>query len=132
MHELYELKEKLLSELAGYSENGKFSEDDAENIKNLSGAVDHLCNIIMDFEDEYSNEYREGGRGGGSNRASRQGGSSNARGNGRRNPRRAYRERYSRDEAVDEMADVIRDGMNSMPDELRKDAQRLLNKLESM
>ena len=70
MHRLYDLKEKLINELEGYSENGKFSKEDAESIKNLSGAVDHLCNIIEGYEEEgYSSNmtggtsYARGGRG---------------------------------------------------------------------
>lgn len=149
MHELYELKEKLIKELADYSENGKFSEDDAENIKNLSGAIDHLCNIIMDYEDEYSNaggSYARGG-GGGGNRGggrSREGGrsyegsyegGSYARGRGRGARRdsmgRYSREQgYSRAEAMDDMADDIRAAMPTLPEDLKRDAQRFLSKLE--
>lgn len=74
MHELYELKEKLMKELTEFSENGKFSKENIETIKYLSSAIDHLCNIIMDMEEEYSMEggmmggsssYARGGRGGG-------------------------------------------------------------------
>ena len=145
MHELYELKEKLLKELGDYSENGKFSKEDAENIKNLSGAIDHLCNIVMDMESEYSNEYggNSNARGGGGNRggggrSNRGGGSSYARGGqGRRgNVRRDSMGRYSReggysyDEAIDDMTMTIRENMQELPENLKRDARRFLKKLE--
>lgn len=98
MHELYELKEKLMRELEDYSKNGKFSKDDVEAIKYITSAIDHICNIIEN-EDEYSNtgmmgggpySYADGGRGG--NRGNR--GRSYARGRGR-NARRDSMGRYS-------------------------------------
>lgn len=62
MHKLYELKEKLMDELEDYTENGKFSKDNVEEIKYLSSAIDHICNIIEKAdEEEYSmrgNSYR--------------------------------------------------------------------------
>lgn len=65
MNKLYELKEKLMKELEEYSENGKFSREDAESIKYIASAIDHICNIAeRDEEEEYSQ--RGGGR---SNRA---------------------------------------------------------------
>lgn len=69
MHKLYELKEKLMDELEDYTENGKFSKDNVEEIKYLSSAIDHICNILEKAdEEEYSmrgNSYR-GYRGGNS------------------------------------------------------------------
>ena len=69
MHKLYELKDKLMDELEDYTENGKFSKDNVEEIKYLSSAIDHICNILEKAdEEEYSmrgNSYR-GYRGGNS------------------------------------------------------------------
>lgn len=148
MHEIYELKEKLLDELGDYAQNGKFSEDDAKNIKNLAGAVDHICNILMDAEEEeYSGEmggmsYQRGGQGGnrgGSYRGSYEGGSY-ARGNGRGRGSRAQRDsmgRYSSERGYSrdpqEMAEQLRDLMEDAPDEtVRRDIERLLRKVEQM
>lgn len=39
---------------------------------------------------------------------------------------------YSRDEAIDDMAEDIRAAMPTMPEELKRDAQRFLSKLEQM
>lgn len=59
MHKLYEIKEKLMDELESYADNGKITPTAAEEIKVLSSAVDHICNICKDVEeDEYS--MREG------------------------------------------------------------------------
>ena len=65
MHKLYELKDKLMNELEDYSENGKFSKDDAENIKALSASIEHICNIC-ESEDEggYSGRMYPDGMGG--------------------------------------------------------------------
>lgn len=98
MHKLYELKEKLMRELEDYSENGKFSKEDVEAIKYITSAIDHICNIVENADEEYSmamdgGSYAEGGRGGRSYR-SYAGGRSNARGRGR-NARRDSMGRYS-------------------------------------
>lgn len=156
MHEIYELKMKLLDELGDYAQNGKFSEDDAKNIKNLAGAVDHICNILMDAEEEYSGEmggmsYQRGGQGGGrggqggssnrggSYRGSYEGGGSYARnGRGRgSNARRDSMGRYSSERGYSrdpqEMADRLRDLMEDAPNEnVRRDIERLMRTVEQM
>lgn len=114
MHELMELKEKLIRELEEYSQNGKFSKEDIETIKYMASAVDHLCNIV-DGED-YSHRSRDG--------MSRY---SYARG---RNARRDSMGRYSRTEGVDELIDNVRSMMNDLPQNLQQDAQRFIQKLE--
>lgn len=153
MHELYELKEKLMKELSEYSQNGKFSKEDAEVIKYLASAIDHICNIVMDMEEEeYSNEYRysreqgggnRGGQGGGSYRGgqggnSRTGGSyaggrrySYARGRGR-NARRDSMGRYSRDGGVEELSQTLGEMMGELPEEVKRDAEKLMIKLDEM
>lgn len=45
MHELYELKEKLMDELTEYAKHGKFSREDVETVKYIASAIDHICNI---------------------------------------------------------------------------------------
>lgn len=136
MHELYELKEKLIKELEDYAQNGKFSKEDVESIKYMASAVDHLCNIMEGAEeysqrDGYGRNYtyeRMGNRGGGSYR-SYEGGNSYARGRGR-NARRDSMGRYSNAEGVDELVDTVKSMMQDLPQHLQTDAQRFIQKLE--
>lgn len=130
MHELYELKDKLMAELEAYNENGKFSKDDAEAIKALSASIEHICNIVDYGEDEeYSSRsyadgmggsYARGGRGGRGG-YSREGGSyrggSYARG---RSGRRDSMGRYSRDDGMEDIETV------------KAEARKLVEKLEQM
>lgn len=130
MHELHELKEKLVRELEDYAQNGKFNKEDVEVIKYMASAVDHLCNIVERAdEEEYSrqgdvsrNYSYDRNRGGGSYR-------SYARGRGR-NARRDSMGRYSRAEGVEEMVETVRDMMQELPQNLQMDAQRFVQKLE--
>lgn len=127
MHELMELKEKLIKELEDYSQNGKFSKEDVEVIKYMASAVDHLCNIV-EGEDEYS---RRGGyeRGGNTPYRTYDDRGSYARGRGR-NARRDSMGRYSRAEGVEELVNTVRDMMQELPQNLQMDAQRFVQKLE--
>lgn len=137
MNELYELKEKLKKELGEYSQNGKYSKEDSEVMKNLSGTIDHICNIIEKDEAEgYSGHYpywmggayadgNGGNMGGTPNRSYR---GSYARG---RSYRPGYsREGYSRDGG---MVDELRELMQDAPDERTKqEFQRFIDKIERM
>ena len=114
MHKLYELKEKLMRELEDYSENGKFSKEDVEAIKYITSAIDHICNIVADADEEgYSGNmgggyaYADGGRGG--NR-------SYARGRGR-NARRDSRGRYSSEGYSYEFKTDLEELMQAAPNE---------------
>ena len=135
MHKLYELKEKLLNELEGYSQNGKFSKEDVEVIKYMTSAVDHLCNIIMDMEDEeYSNagSYEDGMsmvRGRGSSRA----GGRSYRGNSYARERSGARRRdsmgrYSRsgDDFMMDFEDLINDAPN---EHIKKKMQAIMSEM---
>lgn len=133
MHELYELKEKLLKELGDYAENNKFSKDDVENMKYISSTIDHICNIVMGMEeDDYSGRYDDGGmsyerdgRGGSYNR-----GASYARG---RNARRDSMGRYSRGSEHEHMVMELREAMGMASDPtVRDDIKRLIDKVERM
>lgn len=123
MHEeLYELKEKLVRELSDYAEHGKFSKDDVETIKYLSSAIDHICNIV-DGADEgasygmYSRRINRNGY-------SRRGGSYA--------PRRDSRGRYSRGDGMEDFMWSLGEMMGDFPEEAKKDAERLMRKLEEM
>lgn len=151
MHELYELKEKLMKELAEYSQNGKFSKEDAENIKYIASAIDHICNIVERAdEEEYSSRsyaydngnmgggtgsYRGGGgrysRDGGSYRGGR-GGGSYARGRGQ-NARRDSMGRYSRGGDTEMMVEQLEGLMEEAPsDQIRQQIQQLVQQIEQM
>lgn len=141
MHELYELKEKLMKELGEYAQNGKYSKEDVETIKYMASAVDHICNIVERSDDEYSMRggYADGGMGGGSYRGSyarggsyrggmggNQGGSY-ARGRGQ-NARRDSMGRYSRG---GDMVEQLEELMNEAPnDQIRQQMQQLVNQIE--
>ena len=125
MHELHELKEKLIKELEDYSQNGKFSKEDVESIKYMASAVDHLCNIME------GTEYSQRGDMGRNYSYERDDGPyrSYARGRGR-NVRRDSMGRYSRAEGVEELVETVRDMMQELPQNLQMDAQRFVQKLE--
>lgn len=129
MHKLTELKDKLTRELEEYADNGKFSEKDVESIKYITSAIDHLCNIIGDEEDEYSN-YDD--RGGMSRRYDD--GMSYARG---RNAKRDSMGRYSRRGGYsygnDMMLKELRELMEEAPDDkTRMEFEKFIGKMEHM
>jgi len=144
MHEkLYELKEKLMRELAEYAQNGKYSKEDVETIKYMASAIDHMCNIMEAADDGYSQRgyAYEGGQGGGSYRGSypmgggsyRGGqGGSYARGRGR-NARRDSMGRYSRGGDTDGMVSQLEDLMQDAPnDQIRQGIQQLITQIDQM
>ena len=140
MHKLYELKEKLMSELEDYSENGKFSKEDVESIKYIASSIDHLCNI-MESGDEYSMRmsYDDGGMMG---RGSYDRGGSYARGRSRGGSRggRTGANQYGsydmggysrgdRESIVSELRTLMEDA----PDEkTRSEFRRFIQKMEQM
>lgn len=153
MHELYELKDKLLQELEEYGTK-ELSAGTLDVVDKLSHAVKNLCKIIemKEDEEEYSGDmmgnrmmdgtsYARGGNRGGSRGGSYRGsyegrGGSYARGRGS-NARRDSMGRYSSERGYSrdgmEMADQLRDLMEDAPDEaIRKDIERLLRKVEQM
>lgn len=142
MHELYELKDKLLQELEEYGSK-ELSAGTLDVVDKLSHAVKNLCKIIEMKEDdeEYSGDMM-GGMGGtsyarGGNRGGYRGGrgGSYARGRGS-NAKRDSMGRYSSERGYSrdgmEMADQLRDLMEDAPDAIRGDMERLLRKVEQM
>lgn len=142
MHELYELKEKLMKELSEYSQNGKFSKEDAEVIKYLASAIDHICNIVEEDDGysqmggRYSYDGNQGGGQGGSYR-----GGSYARGRQRRDNRGRYTTgRYSRNDGgysraeadMDSMIQELQEMMQELPQEKQREVQRFVQKMEQM
>ena len=138
MHDLHELKEKLLKELEEYGGNAKFSKEDVETIKYMASAIDHICNIAEGEEDGYSGRYPywmggayADGNMGGNGRSYR--GRSYA---GRRNARRDSMGRYSGERGYSRdggMVEELRDLMEEAPDERTKqEFQRFIDKIERM
>ena len=152
MHELYELKEKLMKELNQYASE-EMSAGSLEVIDKLSHAIKNICKIIEAAEEEeysergnysrdgYSRNYSrerggrysregnryayEGGQGGGRN--------SYARGrNARRDSMGRYSSEggYSRTDGVEGLVDEIRSMMQELPQNIQQDAQRFVQKLE--
>ena len=147
MHELYELKEKLMKELGEYSQNGKYSKEDSEVMKNLSGTIDHICNIVERADEEeysqrggryaYDNGNQGGGMGGnrgGSYRGgySRNYGGGNAYARGRgAGARRDSMGRYSREGGTDQMVEQLEELMQDAPNEqIRQQIQQLVQQIE--
>lgn len=149
MHEIYELKEMLCEELEKYGAKGDVSAGELGTIDKLAHTVKNLGKIIEMYEEEegeYSGamggmSYQRGGgnrggsQGGSSNRGGSYRGGSYARGRGR-NARRDSRGRYSsergysRADETEDMIDTIRDMMGELPQEVRRDAEKFVNKLE--
>lgn len=140
MHEIYELKEMLCEELEKYGAKDNLKAGELEIVDKLAHTVKNLGKIIEMYEEdeEYSGEmggsYRRGemsyNRGGSYARVGRGG-----RGRGS-NARRDSMGRYSSERGysrADEMEDVvesIRGMMNELPQDIKHDAQRLVQKME--
>lgn len=131
MRELYEIKEMLMDELKEYGRKGELTSGTLEVVDKLSHAIKNICKIIEAYEDEeYSNamggSYRDGMMGGSYARGGRRGG-------GRRggaNQYGSYAGGYSRDhEMIAELRELMQDAPN---EHIRKDFERLINKVESM
>ena len=134
MHELYELKDKLMKELEEYSQNGKYSKEDVETIKYMASAVDHLCNIVERAEEEEEYSRRGGGsyRGGNYRYPRNYGDGSYARGRGR-NARRDSMGRYSSAGDPGEMIEQLEELMHDAPNEqIKQQIQQVVQQLEQM
>lgn len=129
MHELHELKEKLLQELEEYGTK-ELSAGTLDVVDKLAHAIKNICKIIdMKEDEEYSGDMRGDMRGG-------MYGGSYARGR-RGNVKRDSMGRYSRESGYSrdgaELADQLRDLMADAPDEhIRRDMEKLLRKVEQM
>lgn len=142
MHELYEIKDKLMKELEEYGSK-EMSPGSLEVIDKLAHSIKNICKIMEAAEEEeYSmrgGSYRSSyGRGG--NRYAYEGGQggqggSYARGRGR-NTRRDTMGRYSgtdgysRTDSMEELVESVREMMQELPQNVQQDAQRFVQKLE--
>lgn len=142
MHDIYELKEMLMKELEGYGSKGELSAGSLDIIDKLAHTIKNLCKIIESAEEE---EYSMmGGSYEGNNMGMFRGGinRSYARGRGRNvkrdsmgryssEGRRYSREGgYSRADEMEDMVESIRGMMKELPQDVQRDAQRFVQKLE--
>lgn len=148
MHELYELKEKLMDRLKEYGSK-EISSGSLEIIDKLTHTIKNLCKIIETYEEEAeggSSErrgvrryrrgyYRDGGSSYDDDGGSSYDGDSSYEG-GSSYDRRDSRGRYSRNNyynAKDDMADKLRELMEQAPDEKSKqEIRKVMQKLEQM
>jgi hypothetical protein len=142
MHELHELKGKLIDELKDLSHK-ELSGSSLQTIDTLAHAAKNLCKIIESSEQE---GYSEDGNGGGNagRRGFYDGGNANRRGmydGGNSSAGYARRRnsmgRYSREGsyygADDEFTGKLQELMDQAPDEkTRSEIQKLMSKMESM
>lgn len=141
MHELEKLKEMLCKELESFGSRGELSAGSLDTIDKLSHAIKNLDKILKADEGEYSSRggsYRGSYDGEGSMRyseGSMASGGSYARGRGR-NARRDSMGRYSREDGysrtddMEQMVTSIRSMMQELPQDMQRDAQRFVEKLE--
>lgn len=131
MHELYELKEKLMDELKEYGSKDEMSAGTLEVVDKLTHTVKNLCKIIEDYE--YSEAYEGGSYARGGRGSYARGGRGGGRGYSREGMSYARRDsmgRYSRDGG---MVEELRELMNDAPDEkTRMEFERFIRKMESM
>ncbi len=121
MRELYELKEKLIDELKEYG-GKELSAGSLDVIDKLAHATKNLCKVLESADGDYSED------GGYSRYGSRM--PYNRGASYRRDSRGRYASRYSN--ANDEMVDKLTELMETAPEEMRSDIQRLKSKVESM
>ena len=53
MHKIMELKERLIDELEEYADKPSYSTEDVMEIKYLSSAIDHMCNMLEKCDEDY-------------------------------------------------------------------------------
>ena len=104
MHELYKLKRKIIRKLVEYGDDSDMSRTDAEEIKVLSAAADHICNICKDAEENDGSYEMSGNR---------------SYAIGRTNARRDSMGRYSREGYSMDGADMAQK-LRTMADEMEK------------
>ena len=124
MHELYELKEKLMAELEDYGK-GELSAGSLEIVDKLTHTIKNLCKIIDEYDDGASGNYPMDG----SYRRSYRGSYAQRR-DSRGRYSRYSRDGYSRD---GDLVEELRDLMQDAPDErTRQEFQRFITKIEQM
>lgn len=126
MHELYELKEKLMDNLSDYSKK-EMTASNLEIVDKLTHTIKNLCKIIEDTEYSEMDGSSYARRGGRYSRT----GMVYADGRGRGiNAPRDTRGRYS---SNDGLVGELRELMEEAPDQkTRMELERFIHKMESM
>jgi hypothetical protein len=137
--DLHEICEKLTDEITEMNKKidkngGKMSAGDLTALDTITHALKSVKTVLAmeeGLDDERSGDYR------GSYRGSYEQGGSYARGRGRyakRDSMGRYSSEYgySREDAMADMADDIRAAMPTMPERLKREAERFLGKLEQV
>ena len=145
MHRLYELKDKLLTELMNQSEKA-ISPSNIEYVDVLAHALKNLCKVIESKENEYSGRsgsYRGGysyngiydGNYDGTFSGS-YGNGSYARGEGSNMSRNSIfgnaTNGYSRGNSVDDIVREFRNMASALPADKQEEAKRLIAKIEQL
>lgn len=136
MHELYELKEKLMDNLEDYSKK-EMTASNLEIVDKLSHTIKNLCKIIEDAEEsEYSERGGSYARDGRYSRE-RMGGRYSRYGmsyaDGRGRGTQANRDSMGRYSSNDGMIGELRELMEDAPDEkTRMEFEKFIRKMESM
>lgn len=142
MHKLIEYICDELEELEKKSEKGNLSMSELQYADTLAHLKKNLLKseeMMEEFDEGYSSEMRPMTSVGGSYRGGsyRDGGMSYARGRGR-NARRDSMGRYSSERGysrtgdVEEVVESIRSMMGELPQDVQRDAQKLVQKMEQM
>jgi len=140
MNELYELKEKLCRELKKYN-NEEVTTNSLEVTDKLAHAIKNIDKIIEKYEEEEGGSYGynsyEPMYRGNSNRGNRGNSYNNSYARGRgRNAKRDAMGRYSSDSGYSRHGDVteqLREMMMDAPnDEIRREYERVISRIESM
>lgn len=135
MHEIYELKEKLMKELEEYGRKGEMSTGSLEVVDKLAHSIKNLCKIIELAEEEEEYSMAGGSRGGGGRSyrdgRSYEGGNSYARGGRRRDSRGRYSSAgysYGNEDMIEQLEGLMMDA----PENIKSDIKRLISKVEGM
>lgn len=143
--DMYEICDKLTEELAEVNDKmdnngGKMSSGDLDVIDKLTHAIKSARTILAmeQYDDERSGDYRTDTERMDNRSGVYRGGSyAPSRGRGRyakRDSRGRYSSEYgySRTDAMHEFAESIRNAMPTLPDNVKKDAEKLLRNVEQM
>lgn len=136
MHKLYDLKEMLCKELEEYGSK-EMNVGDLEVVDKLAHAIKNIDKILEAYEGEGSYEgdgsYRRGGY---SRRSYARGRGSNAKrdamGRYSRADRmnRSYADGMSYADGTEDMISAVREMMDDLPENAKREAQRFVQKLE--
>ena len=129
MHEIYELKERLLKELEEYGRKGDLSTGSLDVVDKLAHTVKNLCKILEESDEGYSNGMRyTDGRMYTDGRSYARGRTGYVR---RDSMGRFSNDGYSRDDAREDLMMEVREFMKNAPEEDKHAARAFMNHLKN-